>query len=68
MPLPLSLANFANGIVWSIYSLIKFDPFILVRRLTISIFHFIHIFWQQDYLNIYHQSHVIRALIMFQLF
>ncbi|KAL8457744.1 hypothetical protein ACS0TY_035564 [Phlomoides rotata] len=30
MPLPLSLANLANGIVWSIYALIKFDPFILI--------------------------------------
>lgn len=30
MPLPLSLANFCNGIVWSIYALIKFDPFILI--------------------------------------
>ncbi|KAL0440886.1 UNVERIFIED_CONTAM: Bidirectional sugar transporter SWEET5 [Sesamum radiatum] len=30
MPFSLSLANFANGIVWSIYALIKLDPFVLV--------------------------------------
>ncbi|KAL6318566.1 hypothetical protein AAG906_000644 [Vitis piasezkii] len=30
MPFTLSLANFANGIVWSIYALIKFDPYILI--------------------------------------
>ena len=30
MPFSLSLANFANGIVWSIYALIKFDVNILV--------------------------------------
>ncbi|KAL6559412.1 Bidirectional sugar transporter sweet5 [Orobanche gracilis] len=30
MPFYLSLANFANGIVWSIYALIKLDPFVLV--------------------------------------
>ncbi|KAI3454516.1 hypothetical protein Pfo_011179 [Paulownia fortunei] len=30
MPFYLSLANFANGIVWFIYALIKFDPFILI--------------------------------------
>lgn len=30
MPLPLSIANFCNGIVWSIYAIIKFDPFILI--------------------------------------
>ena len=36
MPFTLSLANFANGIVWSIYALIKFDPYILVifKKLT----------------------------------
>lgn len=30
MPFYLSLANFANGIVWSAYALIKFDPYILI--------------------------------------
>ncbi|KAL0356030.1 UNVERIFIED_CONTAM: Bidirectional sugar transporter SWEET5 [Sesamum radiatum] len=30
MPFSLSLANFANGIVWSVYALIKLDPFVLV--------------------------------------
>ncbi|CAA7046633.1 unnamed protein product [Microthlaspi erraticum] len=30
MPLPLSLANFLNGVVWVIYALIKFDIFILI--------------------------------------
>ncbi|PIM97940.1 Multitransmembrane protein [Handroanthus impetiginosus] len=30
MPFYLSLANFANGIVWSAYALIKFDPFVLI--------------------------------------
>ncbi|VVA21990.1 PREDICTED: bidirectional sugar transporter [Prunus dulcis] len=30
MPFTLSLANFCNGIVWLIYALIKFDPYILV--------------------------------------
>lgn len=30
MPFYLSLANFANGIVWFIYALIKLDPFVLI--------------------------------------
>ncbi|KAL6269894.1 hypothetical protein ACE6H2_026805 [Prunus campanulata] len=30
MPFTLSLANLCNGIVWLIYALIKFDPYILV--------------------------------------
>ncbi|XP_051136502.1 bidirectional sugar transporter SWEET5-like [Andrographis paniculata] len=30
MPFFLSLANLANGVVWSLYALIKFDPFILI--------------------------------------
>ncbi|GFP95447.1 bidirectional sugar transporter sweet5 [Phtheirospermum japonicum] len=30
LPFYLSLANFANGVVWSIYALIKFDPYVLV--------------------------------------
>ncbi|MCD9644433.1 Bidirectional sugar transporter sweet5 [Datura stramonium] len=30
MPVYLSLANFANGIVWSSYALFKFDPYILI--------------------------------------
>ncbi|XP_059299962.1 bidirectional sugar transporter SWEET5-like [Lycium barbarum] len=30
MPFYLSLANFANGIVWSAYALLKFDPYILI--------------------------------------
>ncbi|KAK6122988.1 hypothetical protein DH2020_043270 [Rehmannia glutinosa] len=30
MPFYLSLTNFLNGIVWSIYALIKLDPFVLV--------------------------------------
>lgn len=30
MPFYLSLANFANGIVWAIYALLKFDPYILI--------------------------------------
>ncbi|KAL0417005.1 UNVERIFIED_CONTAM: Bidirectional sugar transporter SWEET5 [Sesamum latifolium] len=30
MPFSLSLANFANGIVWSVYALLKLDPFVLV--------------------------------------
>ncbi|KAH6798975.1 Nodulin MtN3 family protein [Perilla frutescens var. frutescens] len=30
MPFYLSLANFANGIVWSIYALIKFDAYVLI--------------------------------------
>ncbi|PSR91418.1 Bidirectional sugar transporter like [Actinidia chinensis var. chinensis] len=29
MPLSLSLASFANGICWTIYALIRFDPFIV---------------------------------------
>lgn len=32
MPFYLSLANFANGIVWFIYALIKLDPFVLVKK------------------------------------
>ncbi|KAJ7956257.1 Bidirectional sugar transporter SWEET [Quillaja saponaria] len=30
MPFMLSLANFANGVVWLIYALLKFDPYIAV--------------------------------------
>lgn len=30
MPFYLSLANFANGVVWAIYALLKFDPYILI--------------------------------------
>ncbi|KAL1541508.1 bidirectional sugar transporter SWEET5-like [Salvia divinorum] len=30
LPFYLSLANFANGIIWSIYALIKFDSYILI--------------------------------------
>ncbi|KAK4489049.1 hypothetical protein RD792_004843 [Penstemon davidsonii] len=30
MPLTLSLANFANGLVWAAYALFKFDPYLLV--------------------------------------
>ncbi|XP_048135887.1 bidirectional sugar transporter SWEET5 [Rhodamnia argentea] len=30
MPFYLSLANFLNGIVWAIYALLKFDPYILI--------------------------------------
>ncbi|CAJ1943888.1 unnamed protein product [Sphenostylis stenocarpa] len=30
MPFLLSLANFANGIVWTIYALLKWDPFIVI--------------------------------------
>ncbi|KAL3499021.1 hypothetical protein ACH5RR_041753 [Cinchona calisaya] len=28
MPFSLSLASFANGIIWTAYALIRFDPFI----------------------------------------
>ncbi|KAI6682926.1 hypothetical protein NL676_028839 [Syzygium grande] len=30
MPFYLSLANFFNGIIWAIYALLKFDPYVLV--------------------------------------
>jgi solute carrier family 50 protein (sugar transporter) len=30
MPFFVSLASFANGVAWSAYAFIKFDPFILV--------------------------------------
>lgn len=30
MPLSLSLAGFFNGIIWSAYAFIRFDPYILV--------------------------------------
>ncbi|XP_027368844.1 bidirectional sugar transporter SWEET5 [Abrus precatorius] len=30
MPFLLSLANFANGIVWTTYALLKWDPFIVI--------------------------------------
>ncbi|PWA79819.1 nodulin MtN3 family protein [Artemisia annua] len=30
MPLTLSLATFANSIVWCVYALLRFDPYILV--------------------------------------
>ncbi|GJW17246.1 bidirectional sugar transporter SWEET5-like protein [Tanacetum coccineum] len=30
MPLTLSLASFANSIVWCVYALLQFDPYILV--------------------------------------
>lgn len=30
MPFYLSLANFCNGVVWSIYALIKFDKYVLI--------------------------------------
>ncbi|KAF4363649.1 hypothetical protein G4B88_021766 [Cannabis sativa] len=31
MPFYLSLANFCNGLIWVIYALLKFDPFILIE-------------------------------------
>lgn len=40
MPFYLSLANFANGIIWSLYALLKFDPNILVI-LSVTITHVI---------------------------
>ncbi|KAK3018552.1 hypothetical protein RJ639_003909 [Escallonia herrerae] len=30
MPFTLSLANFANGVIWCIYALLKFDPYIMI--------------------------------------
>ncbi|XP_047174527.1 bidirectional sugar transporter SWEET5-like [Vigna umbellata] len=30
MPFLLSFANFANGIVWTTYALLKWDPFIVI--------------------------------------
>jgi len=30
MPFLLSLANFANGVVWSTYALLRWDPFVAV--------------------------------------
>lgn len=30
MPFYLSLANFLNGIIWAVYALLKFDPYVLV--------------------------------------
>jgi len=30
MPFLLSFTNFANGIVWTAYALLKWDPFIVV--------------------------------------
>lgn len=30
MPLSLSVASFANGVAWTIYALLPFDPYILV--------------------------------------
>nr|QHT64207.1 sugar efflux transporter 5 [Litchi chinensis] len=30
MPFLLSLANFCNGLVWLVYALLKFDPFIVI--------------------------------------
>ncbi|KAL3748292.1 hypothetical protein ACJRO7_009516 [Eucalyptus globulus] len=30
MPFFLSLANFLNGVIWAVYALLKFDPFVLV--------------------------------------
>ncbi|KAF9689210.1 hypothetical protein SADUNF_Sadunf01G0067900 [Salix dunnii] len=37
MPFFISLASFANGVAWSAYALIKFDPFILVIHLSLSL-------------------------------
>ncbi|KAK1357828.1 Bidirectional sugar transporter SWEET [Heracleum sosnowskyi] len=30
MPLALSVASFSNGIIWTIYALLKFDPYLLI--------------------------------------
>lgn len=30
MPFFLSLTNFLNGVIWAVYALLKFDPFVLV--------------------------------------
>ncbi|KAJ6705391.1 BIDIRECTIONAL SUGAR TRANSPORTER SWEET [Salix purpurea] len=38
MPFYVSLASFANGVAWSAYALIKFDPFILVPNGTGTLF------------------------------
>jgi solute carrier family 50 protein (sugar transporter) len=37
MPFFLSLACFANGLAWSTYALIQFDPFILVISHSLSL-------------------------------
>ncbi|KAG5228213.1 bidirectional sugar transporter [Salix suchowensis] len=37
MPFFISLASLANGVAWSAYALIKFDPFILVIHLPLSL-------------------------------
>lgn len=31
MPFGLSLCNFLNGLIWLVYALLKFDPYILVN-------------------------------------
>ncbi|XP_074374931.1 bidirectional sugar transporter SWEET5-like [Apium graveolens] len=30
MPLALSVASFSNGVIWTIYALLKFDPYLLI--------------------------------------
>ena len=30
MPLALSVASFSNAVIWTIYALLKFDPYLLV--------------------------------------
>ncbi|KAL5747231.1 hypothetical protein ACOSP7_024231 [Xanthoceras sorbifolium] len=38
MPFTLSFANFCNGIIWLIYALLKFDPYILIPNGLGSLF------------------------------
>lgn len=35
MPFYLSLANFANGLIWAVYALLKFDINVLVNSLNL---------------------------------
>lgn len=40
MPFLLSFANFANGIIWTTYALLKWDPFIVVIIIIVLVFFF----------------------------
>ena len=58
MPLFLSLASFFNGVCWTAYALIRFDPYITVSRsgtrtavIPTPLLDVMHLVWFRDHVN-----------------
>lgn len=57
MPLILSVASFANGTCWTIYSLLKFDINILVSTMYVCIYIYINTH-MAVYTHTHHTPHI----------